>query len=76
MLGEFLNIAKLDPRRALVKRDTHDTPVKIVVGIVVMMGVDNQLCDEQHDSNHRTDCTDDVQAQASIQLKKTQRVRM
>lgn len=72
---DFLNIVTLEPRGALVKRDTHQTPVN-VVGMVITQGVDNQLCDEQQDSNHRTDCTDDVQAQAAIQLKKTQTVRV
>lgn len=33
---DFLNIAKLEPRGALVKRNTHHTPVRIVVGMVIL----------------------------------------
>lgn len=38
-----------------------------------MQVVDSHICDEEHDSNQRADCTGDTQAHATLQLKKIQR---
>lgn len=76
--NNFLNIAKSEPRGAWVEGHTHHTP-GVWVRKMVSVGIggdETQICDEEYDSNHRTDCTDDVQAQAAIQLKNTQRVRV
>lgn len=59
----------------MVEENTYHLPVRIVVGVDRQVG-ETHISDEEYDSNHRTDCTDDVQAQAAIQLKKTQRVRV
>lgn len=87
MLGEeawfgpsnnLVNLAKSELRGTLVQRGTHHTPGGIV-GIRERVGIggdETHIHDEEYDSNHRTECTDDVQAQAAIQLKKTQRVRV
>lgn len=70
--NNFVNLAKSELRGALVQRGTHHTPIDRI-GI---SGGKTHIHDEEYDSNHRTDCTDDGQAQAAIQLKKTQRVRV
>ena len=41
-----------------------------------MWAVDNNLCDEEKDSNHRHDCTEDVCDDEAPQLRKTQGVRV
>lgn len=62
----------------LAQKGTHHTP-GVIVGIRVRAGIDGRethIHDEECDSNHRTDCADNVQGQTAIQLKKTQRVRV
>lgn len=74
--NDLVSLANSELRGTLVQIGTHHTPV-IIVGIRDRVRWDEtQIRDAEYDSNHRTDCTDDVQAQAAFQLKKTQRVRV
>ena len=59
------------PRGALVKRDTHPFPT-----VVEILLADTDICDKETDSHHGNDRADNVHAQAALQLKKTQRVRV
>lgn len=59
----------------MAERDTHHTPVGIVVSVDIF-GINSYVYDAEYHSCHRRECADDVEAQAAIHLKKTQKVRV